>query len=569
MGRGKKAKPWSRSAAKKRSAIGIDDQWAEGLSDRLIGACSPKQRDAALDPHRRVSILCGRGAGKTTVMRARALRKMAKKHRARIIYIALSRPTARDLNWEPLKELINKLGETENFEFSESSYTATCKRTGSTYRMVGAEDKKEIEKLRGQPFDEVQIDESASFDPEILTWLIDRIVGPRLGEREGCILLGGSPGHILRGPFYDATRRGSPQHRPYADRKKPEHKGWMGWSSHAWSLRYIVELPNAKKLYPAQIKLWAEALIEKANKQWSDKNPIWRREYEGEWAADNTENVFQYTAHLQDGDERGPAGTVWNQWDPFAGETLEGMLALKAAIAALPKDLGMFHFAVANDKGHSDPFACNVFAYAPADIKRRIWHVFCFEKTKLHAKPIAQLLIGADAVERMLTGKPVDPYGGVFGLTGWPDGIVWDADQAHIDELGNVYGILATKAEKKQDYKLGAIELVNGDLYDGRILVIKDSPLEIQLLGLQWATNENGRLKENTAQANHSSDCLVYGRRLIATLFENGTAGSAPTAANANNYVDPQGLGIPEESPRGEFDSLVSDGTYVDLFGNG
>jgi hypothetical protein len=559
MARGPKAKPWSRTAAKKRTEISLDDLWAEDLGRRLVGASHPDQRDAIEDEHRRISYLVGRGGGKTTALRARAVRKLSRKYRARIIYVALSRPTAKQLNWEPLKEMISKLGETDNFEFSESELTATCKRTGSTYRMVGAEDRKELEKLRGQPFDEVQIDEAASFDPDLLAWLIDRIVGPRMGERNGVIVLAGTPGHQLRGPFYDATRRGSDRHLAYRERTK--NKKWLGWSSHAWTLKSVISLPNAKKLYPAQIALWAEALIEKADKQWSDENPIWRREYLGEWAADNTENVFKYRQYMED-------GTAWNMWDPFDGKTLEGVIALKAAIAKLPTDVGEWRFVVPMDKGHADPFACNVFAFAPSDPKRNIWHVYSYERTKLYAKPVAEFLIGADAVERMITGRIAEPYSGVFGLTGWPDGIVADADQAFIDELANVYGIMAEKAEKKIDYKLGAIELVNGDLIDGRIKVIKGSPLEHQLIGLQWATNENGRLMENKAQANHSTDCLIYGRRLIATLFENGTI-TDKKPKNDNGYSDPQGLGIPSPEPSGEFDSLVSDGTYVDVFGNG
>lgn len=559
------AKPWSRTKAKRRGTS-LDSQWAEGLSDRLIGACHPPQKAAVEDKSRRVSFLVGRGGGKTTALRARAVRKMATLHRARIIYVALSRPTAKHLNWEPLKELISKLGETENFEFSESELTATCTRTGSTYRMVGAEDRKELEKLRGQPFDEVQIDESASFDPDLIAWLIDRVVGPRLGERNGCIVMCGTPGHVLRGPFYDATRRGSTKHQPYSERKTKGAK-FRGWSSHAWTLLTVVGLRNAKKLYPAQVALWKEALIEKGDQQWSDENPIWRREYLGEWAADDTENVYKYRPHLED-------GTPWNQWDPFNGKTLDGVLALRAAIDALPKVFTLenkkeiipsWHFVECADKGHTDPFANTVLAFAPNDPKRRIWHVYSFEQPKIHAKPFAEQLVGPESVERLLTGKAAEPYGGIFGVIGWPDGLVVDGDPAFIDELANVYGIQFERAERRTDYKYGAIELVNGDLIDGRILVIKDSPLELQLLALQWKANENGRLLENKAQANHSTDTLVYGRRLIAKLFEMGAVNDEkPRGA----YEDPLGLGAEETEP-GEFDSLLSDGTYVDLFGNG
>lgn len=545
----KRAKPWSRSAERKRDALSLDERWAEGLGEQLVGACHQPQRDALLDEHRRVSLLVGRGGGKTTVFRARAVRKMARKARARIIYVALSRPNAKDLNWEPLKELIHKLGQTESFEFSESTLTATCIRTGSTYRMVGADDRKELEKLRGQPFDEVQIDEAGSWDPELLEWLIDRIVGPRLGERQGCIVMGGTPGHILRGPFYEATRRSSDRHRPYAERNRPERKGWTGWSSHAWTLKYVVELPNAKRLYPAQIALWAEALIEKADKQWSDDNPIWRREYLGEWAEDSTENIFKYRPLLD--------GKPWNRWAPYGDKKLEGELGLRAALAALPKNLGAFHFVLALDKGSTDAFAINAFAFAPADHLRRIWHVYSFERTRMYSKLTAGVLLG----EKLDTDKP----GGVFGIIGWPDGIIFDADQATIDELQNVYGVGAKKADRKSDYKVGAIELVNGDLVDGRILVLAGSPLETQIESLQWKVDEFGRVKENPAQANHSTDTLIYARLLIADLFESGVVTGERSTPDARS-PDEEPAVSSREQPE-DLNSLLAEPEFDEAWG--
>lgn len=536
--------PWSEAIADRR-VLSPDEAWAEDISRRILADCHPWQRTAALDPARRMTFLTGRGGGKTTTMRARGICKLAKKAKAKVLYFAKTRPHAEDLMWNPLKDTCDALGMVvgKDVHFNETKLRATFARTGSVYQLSGADDKKEIEKWRGQSFDEVQVDEGASHDPMLLDHLVFRIIGPRLGDREGCIVLGGTPGHILRGLFYDATRTGSELHRPYADRDKPEYAEWKGWSSHWWNLKMVSELPDSLDRYPALVKLWEEALVEKAVNQWSDDHPVWMREYLGLWAADNTDHVYKYSA-------------LRNQWDPPR---------LATGFAKLPEDIADWHYSVALDQGHGDPFACNVFAFSPRDPERKFRHVFGFERTKMYAKPTAELLVGEPATERVLKGGDHGKLEGVLGHTGWPDGLIADMDQAELDELSNVYGIRIAKAERNRDYKFGAIELVNGDLVDGRIQVLKDSALEKQLLQLQWKADENGTLKEDAAQANHSCDSLIYARRAVAHMLtseppappKKGGGGAPPRPAPTDDAPlddDPAG---PRNGRRDEFGDLL------------
>lgn len=552
------AKPHSKAKAARR-VLSLDEQWALGIKERLIADAHPWQRDAILDPSQLISMLVGRGGGKTTTARARAIIKLTSIRKAKLVYIATTRSQAEELMWGPLKDTIEYLGLTSDFLFNESKLRCTCVRTGATYRLVGADDKREIEKLRGQPFDEVQVDEGASYVPMLLENLLDRIIGPRIGERNGTILLFGTPGHILRGPFYDATRPGSDQHRPYADRDKPEYLDWDNWSSHAWSLKMVVELPEAATKYPALCALWAKALRDKKRKAWSDTHPIWMREYLGLWAADDTDTVFQYRPHIVvelDGEQ---VSKLWNRWEP------ERVGPMK--FARLPEERSDWHFVIACDKGFSDEFAINVYAFSPTDPDRRIYHVYAFERVKMYARLVAELLLG----EKLDHAKPA----GLLGAIGtWPDGMVADADEAFLAELTNVYGLQMAKAEKRSDYKFGAIELVNGDLVDGRIAVLAGSPLEVQLQQLQWKENEFGVRKEDKAQANHSTDTLVYGRKLISDLFETGAVVyEATTDTTAGAYSDPMKLGADEDEIPGEstdeFGSLLSDASYDEMFGNG
>jgi len=557
-------KPWSQKKAAAR-LLSPDEQWAADIAAQILADCHPYQAPAVETDCRFITLLIGRGGGKTTTMKARAIKKLTSIRYGKIVYTAPTRPMAEELMWEPLKKSIEHYGLMDDFEFNESKLRCRCKRTDATYKLVGMDDQTEVDKLRGQPFDEVQPDEAAIYKTKLLENLLDRAIGPRLGERNGTICMGSTPGHNLTGPFYQFSRPGScvldedgnkvPLHVPFAE--LDQHPGFDGYVSFAWTLKDVVDLPDAAVRYPALVNLWAEALRVKKRNRWSDNNPIWLREYMGQWSADDTDNVFRYRPHLED-------GTPWNQWDPFGTHKLEGLLALQSAIASLKSThpgLVDWRYVVAGDSGSSDPFACNVFAFSPQDADRRFWHVMPFEKTGMYARPFAELLIGPEAVAAVLAGRSDNRYGGIFGTTGWPDGNVMDADQSTIDELANVYGIPFVKADRHPDSKMGAIELVNGDLIDGRIKVIKGSPLEEQLSQLQWAEDVHGRLKENKAQANHSTDTLVYGRKLVATLFESGSVTQDSTATKPV-YADPQGLDDGSGGERDEYSSLLADVDY-------
>jgi hypothetical protein len=522
MGRKKssdRATPHSKkkSAARDRAAMSLDELWAADIEQRLLADCHPFQLDAALDPHRRVSFLVGRGGGKTTVLRVRALIKLTTIPNARLIYAATSGPEAERLNWEPLKKVIDELGLRDEFSFHETDRVCTCKRTGGTYQMIGLDNKKEVNKWRGQPFNEVQIDETASHDPVLLENFLDRAVGPRLGERHGCIVLSGTPGHVLRGRFYDATRKGSERHRPYRLRDDADFADWTGWSSHAWSMLDVLALPDADR-YAALRLNWEEALIEKKDQQWSDQNPIWLREYLGLWASDHTTAMYAYQAYNDD-------GTPLNQWLPFGDVKLEGLPMLKAAIAALPEGFDDWQFGYGADLGSRDPFALTILAFAPSDPWRRFFHVFSFERRRMYPRTIAELLIGKEAADKAVRSEVYTEVGGLFGLTGWPVAAVADLaglGDMVLDELAKTYGITFKAAEKKN--KPGAIEVFNGDLVDGRMFVIAKSPLEEQVSTLQWKPDEYDNPKEDKAVANHSADSATYIRTELGAMFSGASA---------------------------------------------
>jgi hypothetical protein len=509
-------------------------------------------------------------------MRARAIIKIISLKGQTVGYAATSAEQARVLNWEKIKDTCeayelrsqttNIVSKEPDVTFLDAKMVLRCLRTGSVYQLRGVEDRRDAEKFRGFGQAEFQVDECGSFPQQLLDYLANTCVAPRLGEglslppgwldylagdgpledapeftetRGGCLVLGSTPPQFLGGEFYEVTRDGSRRHRPYRDKDKlgadgaPLYPSWRGYSSHFWTLEDVYNLPDSRRLYPALVANWEEALIEKAEKLWADDHPTWLREYKGQWSMDNTSTVFRYQPHKEvDG-----AMVEWNQWSPHGEQYLEGLVGLKAALLALPKDDAgkafEWHFCVAiDDGGGRDPVGVNVFAFAPADLLRRIFHVYAFEQMNVHATPLAKLLLGENLDH--------DNYGGLFGMIGWPSALVMDTNPNTLMELGNIHGIRIKKAEKKADYKFGAIELVNGDLVEGRFKVIKGSPLEKQMLALQWKPDENGIPREDKAQANHGTDCAIYGRREIAYLFESGTV---EQDKRTGGFADPMGLG--------------------------
>ncbi len=540
-----RAKPHSRTktAARARVAAAVvdpDKEWADEIVAKVVAACHPKQRAFVLDPGRRVTALCARGAGKTTAGIGRFLIRMVRTPKAKCVYIALTKEDAEELIWEKLKDFVERLG--IEASFTESKLKCVLSRNGSQLRLVGADTMKDVDKLRGKPHHEVGVDEAAAMKPALLKSLIQRAIGPRLGDFGGSLWMISTPGSILDGLFFEATSPAGAvagKHRRWEDRAKPEFANWTRWSSHAWSLL------DGAKFVAAIARLWDEALVEKDAEKWTDANPIWRREYLGEWAADDTEVVFKYRAHTE-------LGAPWNQWEPERTGTMR--------IAVLP-DRPDWLYAFGLDMGHSDAFALQVLAASPSDPTRRIYQVYEFERTKMYIREIAKLLIGED----LDADKPT----GLIGAFGWPAGMVADVTGLGgtiLGELQEVYGIAIVAAEQKA--KFAAIVMLNGDLLDGRFLVMKESNLEKQMLALQWVANEHGQLSEHKGMPNHSTDAAIYARRLLSALF----AAEAPPAAPKDPRAPPQAPEAPKPTPdilSDEIDDSVFDSGFDGSWGNG
>lgn len=535
-----------------RVVAAMDTAGWDKLALRVLDSAHPEQRDFVTDPARYLAAVVGRGGGKTTAGMFRFVIRLLRTPNANCIYLAKVRDHAKRLMWDPLKKLLKTLGfqPGRDLTYNETSLTVKFLKNGAKLRLCGADKPSDVESIRGESYHEIGIDEGAIHPDALVTGLIREIIGPRLL----CSLwIIGTPGKRLKGLFYEITRRGSKLSRPWKDRA--DYPNWKGWSLHKWSLKSAIDATAGNPI-PALVELYAIQQAEIADQQLSDENPVKRREYDGEWAADDYVNVYRYRVHISGDDAaaRGvPDGSLWNQWDPERVGPYR--------LAKLPDGFNDWAHVIAFDLGFADPTAINVFAFSPSDPSRTIYHRYCFEKKAMHSQTIAHHLIGSDLNHER-------PSGLIGALGEWPNGLV--ADSAHqmaeaiLAELSNVYGITIERAVKGFRYKLGAIDVVNGELIDGRIKVLKDSELEAQLLDLQWAESKSGEPMERKDQPNHSADCTIYARVMIANFISAGTVEAPPDPSkdpHSPDYIPPM-----PDAVKGEYAHLFQD-DYQALLG--
>ncbi len=534
----------------------FDPEFIKRCERRIFKSCHKKQLGFVQDRARFISVLCGRNAGKTTAGLWRLLLRMIRFPNQATIFVATNRKSAKRLAWRDLKKQIHMLGLGTSTECNETELTCTLSN-GSSLLLFGCHTEKVTDDIRGTTFHEVGIDECAKINDPLLCYLLDEAIGPRADT----VWLTSTPSSQLAGRFYDATRNGSAFHRAYAPEADPDT---FKWSSHSWTC-----LDGVAAGFVEMIKFWKRALHKKEHQGWSDNHPAWMREYLGLWSANNTSMVYAYRAFLDD-------GHPWNQWAPEEWGKGAGYEYKMSTLVKPPTTYTDYGYGIGVDVGFTDNFSLTVFAYSYSDPSRTLWHVFEFSGPKVYAKVLAQMLIG-DALDH-------SNLGGLFGQIGYPDVFVGDFAGRGADllaELWNVYGIKITPADKPYKYKDAAIELFNGDLFEGpRIKILKGSEVETEMIALQWVVDEFGRRTENKKQKNDGTDSALYCRNAIVSCLPSAVktestpkAHSSPVNDTGRPVARPQAQisvdgGNEYQSPSENYQSPYEDGAYGSGYGS-
>ena len=252
-------------------------RWLEGLH--------PKQREFVDDPAKEKAALGGRRGGKTWAG-AVGLYDKARETRCLCPYIALSAVQARRIMWPVVKEVNEKyqLG----MKMNDHELIAEVPETGSAIFLVGGDDMRKVEALRGGKYGRVVIDEPGSFPKSLLRYLCDDVLDAALLDLDGDMWLVGSPNAVCAGHFYDLTTGANPEVA-----KIPTYH---------WTVLDNPNIPHA-----------AEWLRRKREaKKWGADHPVYLREYMAQWIRDLSSLVFRFdrARHMVKEAPRGLAGVV-------------------------------------------------------------------------------------------------------------------------------------------------------------------------------------------------------------------------------------------------------------------
>jgi len=217
-----------------------------------------KQLEFALSPSRFIAAVCSRRAGKTTVCAVKAFQELLNRPNSIGIYLALTDRSVEDIFMPAVLPLINKYKVKAKVNKDEVIFD-----NGSKLLICGANHTHKIETFRGIKLLFCIIDEAASFSEKILHYLIDEIIGPSLSDLQGQLMLIGTPAAHCQGMFYDVTTL------------KEGSDVWIVKKWTAYDNPFMID--NFTK----------DAILFCKRKKCDFTHPKFRREYLGEWCADD------------------------------------------------------------------------------------------------------------------------------------------------------------------------------------------------------------------------------------------------------------------------------------------
>jgi phage terminase large subunit len=226
----------------------------------ILADCFPEQLAFIQDQSRLKAALCDRRAEKSYAACLWLVDGALKRPGTKQLYLALTRQSAKDIAWQDILKVIdqkNQLG----CRFNESELRVHFPN-GSTIKLMGADsDAKQQNKILGQKFFRIVIDEAASFSID-LDRFVNKTLMRCLTDLKGELALIGTPGNV-KGFFYDITEQTG---------KAP------GYSVHKWR--------SINNPYVAEhIKEEIANLIAQNPKV--VEVPWFKQEYLGEWVSDD------------------------------------------------------------------------------------------------------------------------------------------------------------------------------------------------------------------------------------------------------------------------------------------
>lgn len=230
-----------------------------------------KQLAFVRDPSRYKTAVCSRRSGKSVSCAADLVDTALKCPNSVLLYITLSRNTAKKIVWKEIKG-INRIYKLDA-KVNETDLSMTFPNGAMIY-CSGAKDATEIEKFRGLAIKKAYIDECQSFRSYIRE-LIDEVLAPALMDYAGTLCLIGTPGPVPAGYFYECSTAKSV------------------WSHHAWT--YFDNPFIVSKSGKSHRELMD---VELARKGVAPNDPSVQREWFGKWVMDSDSLLLHYNPDI-------------------------------------------------------------------------------------------------------------------------------------------------------------------------------------------------------------------------------------------------------------------------------
>jgi hypothetical protein len=480
----------------KRQVAKAPDGGLDARIAAMMESIHPEARAAVDDPSDLVAVLGTRRSGKSRSFIRKMLEVAAQVEHARVFYLNETIAECDRIVWtgngrDGLITLNDhyRLGGYPN----QTKHTLTFPR-GGIIELVGADDMRQVNKVRGGAPHLVVIDEAQKMPH--LQALIRSALGAGMLDHFGKTVMTGTPGEDLAGLFYEVT--------------SDEWAAPAGWSRHFLNILanpFFGKTPEER---------YQRAVVAYCTKHGlSVDSPEVQRELFGKWVKEDAR--FTYAIHQVPTHRACYAPARWIDPPTWARDKngkelfLEGGVpdfeAARADLPAAGERNGRivspeWQFTLFADLGFfPDPFAYVLWAWS--------WEwdetleVASWAKWRLDSDDQLAVL---DGVASAFPGVRV---GGDIGGVATPIGKGWSKRWMERFQYGMI------EAEKSRKYE--HIQLFNTDLRKGRVRVREGSPYHVQLQRVRWLPRTaTGALKEDPAIPNDITDAGLYGHRHTA-----------------------------------------------------